>query len=121
MQLPVLPQLRDRILSRSCSSIIHILDNIDFSLPIMNTLSCIRILASSFFYFSTIGQNISKKSVILGQNKLSYGIVRTFAQQQMRSVYDTDQEKWFVSVIYTITVLTGNKPPQILERAKKRA
>ncbi len=39
-------------------------------------------------------------------------LVRIFDQRQVRSVYDTEQEKWFVSVIDVIAVLTGSENPR---------
>lgn len=39
-------------------------------------------------------------------------LVRIFDQKQVRSVYDTEQEKWFVSVIDVISVLTGSENPR---------
>ena len=39
-------------------------------------------------------------------------LVRIFDQKQVRSVYDTEQEKWFVSVIDVIAVLTGSENPR---------
>lgn len=39
-------------------------------------------------------------------------LVRIFDQKQVRSVHDTEQEKWFVSVIDVIAVLTGSENPR---------
>lgn len=39
-------------------------------------------------------------------------LVQIFDRQQVRSIYDTEQEKGFVSVIDVIAVLTGSDRPR---------
>lgn len=39
-------------------------------------------------------------------------LVQIFDRQQVRSIYDTEQDKWFVSVIDVIAVLTGSDRPR---------
>lgn len=39
-------------------------------------------------------------------------LVQIFDRQQVRSIYDTEQEKWFVSVTDVIAVLTGSDRPR---------
>lgn len=39
-------------------------------------------------------------------------LVQIFDRQQVRSIYDTEQEKWFVSVIDVIAVLAGSDRPR---------
>lgn len=46
--------------------------------------------------------------------------IKLFENQQVRTVWDAEQEKWYVSIIDMIAVLTESPDPQVYWRVMKK-
>ncbi|MBA4409944.1 MAG: BRO family protein [Bacteroidota bacterium] len=46
--------------------------------------------------------------------------IQLFEQKQVRSLWDSEQEKWYFSIVDVIAVLTGSENPQIYWRVLKK-
>jgi hypothetical protein len=46
--------------------------------------------------------------------------IKLFENQQVRTAWDTEQEKWYVSIVDVIAILTGSPNPQVYWRVMKK-
>jgi hypothetical protein len=46
--------------------------------------------------------------------------IKLFEQHKVRSVWDSEQEKWYISIVDVIAVLTGSPNPQVYWRVLKK-
>ena len=45
--------------------------------------------------------------------------LKVFEDSTIRTVWDTDNEKWYISIVDVISVLTDSKNPQVYQRVLK--